>query len=60
MLYAIDTKEKLNWFINALENEEIIIGGGREWTEEECEEVSKAIADHKANRLKQVEEHAIA
>jgi 6-phosphogluconate dehydrogenase len=58
MIYAIDTDEKLNWFLNALENEEIIIDG-RNMTEEDHEQLSKDIAEYKANRQKKQTEEPV-
>jgi hypothetical protein len=48
-MYNLDTGEKvdLNWFLNALENEEIIIGGTNP-TKEEFEEIDRKIAELKA------------
>ena len=52
-MYNLDTGEKvdLNWFLNALENEEIIIGGTNP-TKEEFEEIDRKIAELKATRQK--------
>ena len=50
-LFAIDTEEKLNWFLNALENEEIQFEQ-RERTEEEMEEMRREIDEYKAMRQK--------
>ena len=50
-LFAIDTKERLDWFLNALENEEIQFEQ-RERTEEEMEEMRREIAEYKALRQK--------
>ncbi|MDR1868777.1 MAG: hypothetical protein LBQ82_02195 [Treponema sp.] len=52
-MYNLDTGEKvdLDWFINALENEEIIIGGTNP-TKEEFEEIDRKIASLKAMRQK--------
>ena len=48
-MYNLDTGEKvdLDWFLNALENEEIIIGGTNP-TKEEFEEIDRKIAELKA------------
>jgi len=48
-MYNLDTGEKvdLDWFLNALENEEIIIGGTNP-TKEEFEEIDRKIAALKA------------
>ena len=45
----IDTKEKLDWFLNALENNEIQLVS-RKWTQEEEAELSREIARRKAMR----------
>ena len=46
-MIAIDTKEKLDWFLNALENNEIqIVSGGL--TEEEKREISRELAEYRA------------
>ena len=50
-LFAIDTEEKLNWFLNALENEEIQFEQ-KDHTEEEMEELRRDIAAYKAMRQK--------
>ena len=52
-MYNLDTGEKvdLNWFLNALENEEIIIGGTNP-TKEEFEEIDRKIAELRAMRQK--------
>jgi hypothetical protein len=50
-LFAIDTEEKLNWFLNALENEEIKFEQ-KERTKEEMEELDKEIAEYKAMKQK--------
>jgi hypothetical protein len=48
-MYNLDTGEKvdLDWFLNALENEEIIIGGTNP-TKEDFEEIDRKIAELKA------------
>jgi hypothetical protein len=48
-MYNLDTGEKvdMDWFLNALENEEIIIGGTNP-TKEEFEEIDRKIAELKA------------
>jgi hypothetical protein len=48
-MYNLDTGEEvdLDWFLNALENEEIIIGGTNP-TKEEFEEIDRKIAEFKA------------
>jgi hypothetical protein len=58
MLYAIDTDEKLNWFLNALENEELIIDG-RNMTEEDHEQLRREIEEYKANRQKKQAEEPV-
>ena len=50
-LFAIDTQEKLDWFLNALENSEIQLVS-RVLTEEDREEIRNEIAEYKANRQK--------
>ena len=50
-MIAIDTIEKLNWFLNGLENEEFIIGGTNP-TEEELQKFDKEIAEFKAMKQK--------
>ena len=48
---AIDTKEKLDWLLEALENNEIqIVSGGL--TEEEKKEFSREIAEYRATHPK--------
>jgi hypothetical protein len=47
----LDTDEKFNWFLNVLENDELILDN-RELTEEDREEIRKEIAEYKANRQK--------
>ena len=53
VMYNLDTGEKvdLDWFLNALENEEIIIGGTNP-TKEEFEEIDKKIAALRATQQK--------
>jgi len=58
-IYAIDTEEKLNWFLNALENEEIVIDG-RHLTEQDKEEIDKEIARQKAMRKEKAKELVLA
>ena len=50
-MYNLDTGEKVDfdWFLNALENEEIIIGGTNP-TKEEFEEIDRKIASLKTIR----------
>ena len=50
-MYAIDTQEKLDWFLNALENNEIQLVS-RVLTEEDREEIRNEIAEYKAMRQK--------
>ena len=52
-MYNLDTKEEvdLDWFMEALENNEIQIVS-REWTEEEKAELSREIARRRAMRQK--------
>ena len=50
-LFAIDTEEKLNWFLNALENEDIQFEQ-KIRTEEEMREIDREIAEYKAMRQK--------
>jgi polysaccharide pyruvyl transferase WcaK-like protein len=55
-MIAIDTQEKLDWIMNALEDQEIILDN-RKRSKEDDEEVCKAIAEHKAElQKKQAEE----
>jgi len=42
-MYAIDTKEKLDWFLNALENNEISFVS-QKFTKEDREEISRELA----------------
>jgi len=58
-IYAIDTKEKLNWFLNALENEEIIIDS-REMTEEDHEVVRRKMSELRAKRKAKAKELVLA
>jgi len=46
-MIAIDTNEKLNWFLNGVENGEIIIDS-RNMTKEEREDMRREIAEYKA------------
>ena len=57
-LFAIDTEEKLNWFLNALENEEIQFEQ-RDHTEEEMKELRKEISEYKAMRQKNKAKEAV-
>jgi hypothetical protein len=56
----MDTKEEVDMdlFFEALENGEIIIDG-RNWTEKDSEDVSKAIAEHKAAHRKKPAEESV-
>ena len=46
-MIAIDTKEKLDWLLNALEDGEIVLDN-RKRTKEECEEISRELAEYRA------------
>jgi len=46
-MIAIDTKEKLDWLLNALEDGEIVLDN-RKRTEEEWAEISREIAEYRA------------
>jgi len=46
-MIAIDTDEKFNWFINGIENDEIIIDS-RRMTKEDREDMRREIAEYKA------------
>jgi len=48
-MIAIDTNEKLNWFLNGIENGEIIIDS-RKMTKEDREDMRKEIAEYKAKQ----------
>jgi hypothetical protein len=50
-MIAIDTKEKFDWFLGVLENNELQVVS-RERTKEEWEEISREIAEYKAMRQK--------
>jgi len=60
-MIAIDTEEKLNWLLNGLENEEIVVVSKKR-TDEEKEELRREIAEYKAMRLEKnkIEEPAFA
>ena len=58
MITAIDTKEKLDWFLNGLENNEIQLVS-REWTKEEEAELSREIARRKAMKQKTPAKEAV-
>jgi hypothetical protein len=59
-MYNLDTGEKvdLDWFLNALENEEIVIGGTNP-TKEEFEEIDRKIALFKVMRQKTAAKEAV-
>ena len=59
-MYNLDTGEKvdLDWFLNALENEEIIIGGTNP-TKEDFEEIDRKIAELKAIRQETLAAEAV-
>jgi len=46
-MIAIDTNEKLSWFLNGVENGEIIIDS-RNMTKEDREDMRREIAEYKA------------
>ena len=46
-MIAIDTKEKLDWLLNALENNELQVIS-RKLTKEDDEEMCRAIAEYRA------------
>ena len=50
-MIAIDTKEKLDWLLNALENNEIQLVS-RKLTTEDDEEMCRAIAEYEATHPK--------
>jgi hypothetical protein len=60
-MYNLDTNEEidLGWFLNALENEEIIIGGTNP-TKEEFEEIDRKIAVLKAKQKNKTTEAVLA
>ena len=54
----IDTDEKLDWLLNALENNEIqIVSGGL--TEEEKKEISRELAEYRAAHPKTSAKEAV-
>jgi len=59
-MYNFDTKEEvdLDWFMEALENNEIQIVS-REWTEEERAELSREIVKRKAMRKEALAKEAV-
>jgi membrane-bound lytic murein transglycosylase MltF len=55
----IDTDEKLDWLLNALENNEIqIVSGGL--TEEEKREISRELAEYRAAHPKAPAKQAVS
>jgi polysaccharide pyruvyl transferase WcaK-like protein len=48
-MIAIDTQEKFDWLMNALEDREIILDN-RKRTKEDDEEICRAIAEYKDMR----------
>ena len=50
-MIAIDTKEKLDWLLNALENNEIQLVSSRLTKEDEAE-ISREIAEYRATHPK--------
>jgi len=48
-MIAIDTDEKLNWFLNGIENGEIIIDSTN-MTREDREDMRREIAEYKAKQ----------
>ena len=50
-MIAIDTEEKLDWIMNALEDREIVLDN-RKRTKEDDDEVCREIAKYKAMRQK--------
>jgi len=58
-MIAIDTDEKLNWFINGIENDEIIIDS-RNMTKEEREDMRREIAEYKAMKQNAKAEEAVS
>jgi len=57
-MIAIDTDEKLNWFINGIENDEIIIDS-RNMTKEDREDMRREIAEYKAMKQNTKAEEAV-
>ena len=58
-MIAIDTKEKLDWFLNALENNEIQLVSSR-LTKEDKEEISRELAEYRAAHPKTPAKEAVA
>jgi hypothetical protein len=50
-MIAIDTEEKLDWIMNALEDREIVLDN-RKRTKNDDDEVCREIAEYKATRQK--------
>ena len=57
-MIAIDTKEKLDWFLNALENNEIQLVSSRLTKEDEAE-ISREIAEYRATHPKKPAKEAV-
>jgi len=57
-MIAIDTDEKLKWFINGIENDEIIIDS-RHMTREDREDMRREIAEYKAMKQNTKMEEAV-
>jgi len=57
-MYAIDTKEKLDWLLNALENNEICFVS-QTLTKEDKEEISRELAEYKATHPKTPAKEAV-
>ena len=53
-MYRIDTEEKLNWFLNGLENGDIVVGGTNP-TEQDFAEISREINEYKAMSQKSLD-----
>ena len=57
-MIAIDTKEKLDWLLNALENNEIQLVSSRLTKEDEAE-ISREIAEYRATHPKTAAKEAV-
>ena len=57
-MIAIDTKEKLDWFLNALENNEIQLVSSRLTKEDEAE-ISRDLAEYRAAHPKTPAKEAV-
>jgi len=57
-MIAIDTKEKLDWLLNALENNEIQLVSSRLTKEDEAE-ISREIAEYRATHQKTPAKEAV-